>query len=115
MLVSAVLGADVAGYGVTATARGHVLDYGVGDSIGWWLIGGYLVATLGAPLLSPDRFVRWFGVAALVGAVACAAAWIFAFASTWCAYAAVLSVILLIWVRRREPAEVLERVDVYAG
>jgi hypothetical protein len=77
--------------------------------VGWLLIGGYLAATLGAPLLSPDAFVRWFGVAAFAGAVGCAAAWRFAFSSTWCAYAAVLSVILLVWVRRRPAA------SVYAG
>lgn len=98
--VSVFLGADVAGSGVSASAHGHVLDYGLGAGIGWVLIVGYLVATLGAPLLSPDRFVRWFGVLAFAGAVGCAAAWRYAFASTWCAYAAVLSVMLLVWVRR---------------
>jgi hypothetical protein len=102
--VSAILGWDVASSGVTASAQGHVLDYGLGVGIGWTLIGGYLLATLGAPLLSPDVFVRWFGIAAFVGAVACGAAWRYAFASTWCAYAAVLSVMLLVWVRRPEPA-----------
>jgi hypothetical protein len=39
-------------------------------------------------------------VAAFVGAVGCTVAWRVEFASTWCAYAAVLSVILLVWVRR---------------
>ena len=104
MAVSAVFGADVAGRAVTARAEGHVLNYGLGYGLGsgagWLLIGGYLLATLGAPLLSPDRFVRWFGIAAFVGAAGCAAAWRLEFASTWCAYAAVLSVMLLVWVRR---------------
>jgi hypothetical protein len=100
MAVSAVMGADVAGRQVTASAQGHVLDYGLGIQASWVLIAGYLVATLAAPLLSPDRFVRWFGTAATVGAAGCAAAWRLAFASTWCAYAAVLSVILLVWVLR---------------
>jgi hypothetical protein len=103
-VVSTLLGADLAWHGASAAARGHVLDYGLGVQVGWVLIGGYLLATLGAPLLSPDVFVRWFGVAAFVGAVGCTAAWRFAFASTWCAYAAVLSVILLAWVRRRPVA-----------
>ena len=103
MAVTAVFAADVADRQVTATARGHVLDYGLGINAGWLLIGGYLLSTLGAPLLSPDRYVRWFGIAALIGAAGCAAAWRLAFASTWCAYAAVLSVMLLVWVRRPEP------------
>jgi hypothetical protein len=101
--VSALMGADVAAHQVTARAQGHVLNYGLGVTAGWLLIGGYLVATLGAPLLSPDRFVRWFGLAALVGAAGCAAAWRLEFASTWCAYAAVLSLMLAFWVRRRDP------------
>lgn len=101
-LVSAVLGWDVAVHGVTAAAHGHVLDYGIGITGGRLVIGGYLAATLGAPLSSPDRFVRWFGVAAFVGALGCAAAWMVEFASTWCAYAAVLSVLLLVWVRRQD-------------
>ncbi|HTJ69301.1 MAG TPA: DUF6629 family protein [Actinospica sp.] len=100
-VVSSVLGFDVAAHGVTARAHGHVLDYGLGITAGWFLIGGYLLATLGAPLLSPDRFVRWFGLVAFVGAVGCAIAWQVEFASTWCAYAAVVSVLLLVWVRRR--------------
>ena len=103
MAVSAVMGADVASRQVTAQADGHVLNYGLGITAGWLLIGGYLVSTLGAPLLSPDRFVRWFGLAAMVGAAGCAAAWRLEFASTWCAYAAVLSVLLAVWVRRPEP------------
>jgi hypothetical protein len=103
--VSAALGADVAAHQVTATADGHVLNYGLGISAGWLLIGGYVLSTLGAPLLSPDRLVRWFGAAAAIGAAGCAAAWRLAFASTWCAYAAVLSVMLLYWVRRPESGE----------
>ena len=103
IVVTALFGADVAGRQVTARADGHVLDYGLGQGVGLLLIGGYLLATLGAPLLSPDRFVRWFGISALVGAAGCAAAWRLEFASTWCAYAAVLSLMLLAWVRRAEP------------
>ena len=105
MVVTGVFAADVADQQVTATAQGHVLDYGLGINAGWLLIGGYLLSTLGAPLLSPDRYVRWFGLAAMIGAAGCAAAWRLAFASTWCAYAAVLSVMLLVWVRRPEPGE----------
>jgi hypothetical protein len=48
------------------------------------------------------------GVVTLVGARRgrdrVLAAWRFAFASTWCACAAVLSVILPVWVRRRPVA-----------
>lgn len=101
-VVSVVMGVWMAGHGVTARADGHVLNYGIGvtSGVGVVLVVGYLVATLVAPLLSADRFLRWFGVAAAAGAVACGLAWRLAFASTWCAYAAVLSVLLLVWVSR---------------
>lgn len=106
VVVAAVMLARVVASGVTASAHGHVLEYGLGvaSGAGYVLIGGYLVATLGAPLLSGDRFLWWFGVLATAGAVGCAAAWRLAFASTWCGYAAVLSVWLLVWVRRRPGA-----------
>jgi hypothetical protein len=91
--------------GVSVAEDGHVLAYGLGIGGGvlgaaGLLVTGYLVACLGAPLLSPDGFVRGFGVAAAVGAAGCVAAWRLAFASTWCAFAALLSVLLLVWVRR---------------
>jgi hypothetical protein len=107
LVVSALMAVRIEMYGVTASARGHVLDYGIGIPVGFGLVlvGGYLVATLVAPLLSADVFLRWFGVAAAVGALGCALAWRLAFASTWCAYAAVLSVLLCVWVRRDRAAD----------
>lgn len=102
VVVSVLMAVQIGVRGVSAQARGHVLEYGIG--LGTWvgcvLVGGYLVATLAAPLLSGDRFLRLFGVVAAVGAAGCAAAWRLAFASTWCAFAAVVSVLLLVWVRR---------------
>jgi hypothetical protein len=105
LVVTVLMAVRIGMHGVVATAHGHVLDYGIGvtTGIGVVLVGGYLVATLVAPLLSADRFLRWFGVAAAVGALGCGLAWRLAFASTWCAYAAVLSVLLCVWVRR-DPA-----------
>jgi hypothetical protein len=102
LVVSVLMAVQIGVRGVSASAHGHVLEYGIGlaTGTGYVMIGGYLVATLVAPLLSADRFVRWFGVAAAVGAAGCALAWRLAFASTWCAYAAVLSLMLLVWVRR---------------
>jgi hypothetical protein len=85
---------------VRAVAVGHVLTYSLGVPVGDLLVAGYLLATLGAPLLSGDRTLRLFGLTAAVGAVVCAAAWELAFASTWCAFAALTSLTLLLWVRR---------------
>jgi hypothetical protein len=90
---------------VRAIAVGHVMTYSLPVPAGDLLVAGYLLATLGVPLLSGDRGLRLFGLTAAVGAAVCAAAWELAFASTWCAFAALTSLTLLIWVRRgRGPA-----------
>ncbi|MCX4695215.1 DUF6629 family protein [Streptomyces sp. NBC_01408] len=68
------------------------------------VLAGYLGATLGALLLAGDRRLRLLGAVLAAGAVACAALWRLEFASTWCGLAAVTSLLVLGWVRRREPA-----------
>ncbi|MFC9292722.1 DUF6629 family protein [Streptomyces sp. NPDC057011] len=88
---------------VTAEIRGHALGYGV--NVPWMPLAltGYLFATLGALLLAGDRWLRLLGVVLAAGALACSALWRLEFASTWCAFAAVASVLVLGWVRRRRP------------
>jgi hypothetical protein len=89
---------------VTVQVRGHTLAYAVG--IGWaplW-VAGYLAATVGALLLSGDRTLRTLGVLVGAGAVACAVVWRLAFASTWCALAALAAVLLLGWAGGTGPA-----------
>ncbi|MFD9599032.1 DUF6629 family protein [Streptomyces sp. NPDC059970] len=89
---------------VTAEIRGHTLGYVLGLPGSRLLVGGYLLATVGSLLLAGDRLLRWLGVLVAVGAAVCAALWRLESVSTWCAFAAVCSVILLGWTRRR-PAE----------
>ncbi len=98
--VAVPLAVAVAGRPVTAGAHAHALAYGVGIPYAPVLLAGYLVATVGSLLLSGDRLLRLLG--ALVGgaAVVSAALWRFAFASAWCALAALVSVVVLAWVRR---------------
>ncbi|MFD4870952.1 DUF6629 family protein [Streptomyces sp. NPDC058412] len=88
---------------VTAEIRGRTIGYGV--NVPWMplVLTGYLFATLGALLLAGDRRLRTLGVVLAAGALACSALWRLEFASTWCAFAAVASVLVLGWVRRREP------------
>ena len=69
--VAGVMAWAIASRGVSVSARGHVLEYGLAVRAEWRLVAGYLVATLGAPLLSGDRFLRVFGVVAFSGAVGC--------------------------------------------
>ncbi|MEU6310972.1 DUF6629 family protein [Streptomyces sp. NPDC047014] len=103
LATAAVLAYALATRPVTAEIRGRVIGYGV--NVPWMplVLAGYLFATLGALLLSGDRALRVLGAVLAAGALACAAVWRLEFASTWCAFAAVASVLVLGWVRRRQP------------
>ncbi|MEW1908267.1 DUF6629 family protein [Kitasatospora sp. NPDC085895] len=82
---------------VSAEVRHHTLAYAVGVPAAPLLTAGYLLATVGALLLSGDAALRRLGLALGAGAVVCALVWRLAFASTWCALAAVAAVLLLGW------------------
>lgn len=90
---------------VTAEIRGRTIGYGVGVPHLPLVLAGYLGATLGALLLAGDRRLRLLGAVPAAGAALCAALWRLEFASTWCAFAAVSSLLVMGWVRRREPAD----------
>lgn len=89
---------------VTAEIRGRTIGYGV--NVPWMplMLTGYLFATLGALLLGGDRLLRTLGVVLTAGALACSALWRLEFASTWCAFAAVASLLVLGRVRRPHSA-----------
>jgi hypothetical protein len=64
------------------------------------LLAGYLAATVGALLTSADRGLRTLGLLTGAAAVVCGLLWQVAFVSTWCALAALVSVVLLGWTGR---------------
>jgi hypothetical protein len=103
-LVSAVLAYVIATRTVRAEIRGHTVGYVIGLPYGQVLIAGYLLATVGALLLSGDTWLRGLGLLTAVGALACWALWRLEFVSTWCAVAAVSSVVVFRWVVRRARA-----------
>ncbi|MET7307849.1 DUF6629 family protein [Streptomyces sp. NPDC005571] len=86
---------------VTAEIRGHTLGYVLDLPHSELLVAGYLVATVGSLLLAGDRLLRLLGFLVAVGAAICATLWRLEFISTWCAFAAVCSVVLLGWTHRR--------------
>ncbi|THA71443.1 hypothetical protein E6P78_05810 [Streptomyces sp. A0958] len=96
----AVLAYSLATRPVTAQVRGHTLGYALDLPHPRLLVAGYLLATVGALLLSGDRRLAWLGVLVAGGAAVCAALWRLEFISTWCAFAAVCSVVLLGWSGR---------------
>lgn len=86
---------------VTAEIRGHTMGYAIGLPHTPLIVAGYLLATVGALLLSGDRRLCVLGLLMGVGALVCSALWRLEFVSTWCALAALCSVVLLGWVRAR--------------
>ncbi|MFD4692679.1 DUF6629 family protein [Streptomyces sp. NPDC058463] len=101
---AAALSYSLATRPVTADIRGHTLGYVLDLALPELLVAGYLLATVGALLLSGDRWLVLLGVLAAVGAVVCVALWRTEFISTWCALAALCSVVLLGWTRRSPAA-----------
>ncbi|MCM2415769.1 MULTISPECIES: DUF6629 family protein [unclassified Streptomyces] len=98
---AAALGYCLAARPVTAEIRGHTLGYVLDLPRPELLVAGYLLATVGSLLMSGDPWLRWLGAVVAGGAAVCAALWRLEFISTWCAFAAVCSVVLLGWSGRR--------------
>ena len=63
----------------------------------------YVLATCVSSLVSSCGTIRWFGAATFVALLAAYAFYAYWFISVWCFFAAVLSVIVLVHVFRREP------------
>ncbi|GGS13932.1 hypothetical protein GCM10010252_61730 [Streptomyces aureoverticillatus] len=98
---AAVLAYALATRTVTAEIRGHTVGYSLGLPHAELIVLGYLLATVGSLLLSGDRGLVLFGVLVAVGAAVSVVLWRQEYISTWCAFAAVSSVVLSLWVRRR--------------
>jgi hypothetical protein len=98
---AAALAHALAARSVRAEIRGHTLGYVVDLPHARLVIAGYLVATVGALLLSGDRGLRVLGILVAAGALVCWTLWELEFVSTWCAVAAVSSVVLFFWVSGR--------------
>jgi hypothetical protein len=58
----------------------------------------YLFAILGPLFFSSHKFFRWFGIATFFSAVISLIFFSFSFTSVWCFFAALLSVIILVYV-----------------
>ncbi|WLW58767.1 DUF6629 family protein [Streptomyces sp. YU58] len=89
---------------MTAEIRGRTIGYAFDLPHAPLLVAGYLLATVGSLLLAGDRRLVALGVLVAVGALVCWLLWRMEFVSTWCALAAVCSVVLYGWVRARRRA-----------
>lgn len=99
MAVAAALMYAIVRGPVEAAVERHHIAYTVDLWQGGLLVFWYVLATCGSLLASSHRVVRWFGGVNLV-AVALLA-WLdqTAFVSLWCAWAAVTSVSIALWLR----------------
>ncbi|OBG66233.1 DUF6629 family protein [Mycobacterium sp. E3339] len=100
-VVSAYLAFVVLAKPVGVTRCPHVLEYQTAsrDSYLWAVL--YILAVIGPALMSGYRSIVVFGLANLVGLVLVAVLYLQAFASLWCIYAAVMSVLVLVHMVRR--------------
>ncbi|MFF2542282.1 DUF6629 family protein [Kitasatospora sp. NPDC058063] len=101
--VAAPLAVAIGSHPVGATVHGHTLGYAVGIPYPALLLAGYLLVTVGSLLVSGDRLLGRLGLLTGAGAAACALLWHLAFVSTWCALAALTSLLLLQWAGHRPP------------
>ncbi|MGI9125354.1 MAG: DUF6629 family protein, partial [Mycobacterium sp.] len=100
-VVSAYLAYVVLFNPVQVIRHPYGLEYAtvVAHPIFWSVL--YIVAVIGAPLLSGYRSIVAFGVLNLVGLIAVAVLYYEVFASLWCAFAAMSSLLILLHMVRR--------------
>ncbi|KOU42739.1 DUF6629 family protein [Streptomyces sp. WM6378] len=101
VMTSAALVHALATRTVRAEIRGHTVGYSVGLPQAGLILTGYLLATVGSLVLSGDGGLVLLGALVGVGVVVSFVLWREEFVSTWCAFAAVCSVVLLLWAMRR--------------
>lgn len=101
IVVSAYLAFVVLANPVEVIRHAHGLEYdtAVNHPLVWAVL--YIVAVIGAPLMSGYRSIVAFGVLNLVGLVLVAVFYTQAFASLWCVFAGASSVLILVHMIRR--------------
>lgn len=101
VVMSAVFAVEVFSAPITVIVHPHALEYDTGLHRGDLLALGYVVAVIGPAILSGYRSVVAFGVVNFVGLVVVAIAYVDAFASLWCVYAALASALVVVHMVRR--------------
>ncbi|OBH93753.1 DUF6629 family protein [Mycobacterium sp. E2733] len=100
-VVSAYLAVVVLTQPVAVTRGPHALQYQTSVHEGYIWAVFYIVAVIGPALLSGYRSIVVFGFANLVGLIVVAVLYLHAFASLWCIYAALMSVLVFVHMVRR--------------
>jgi hypothetical protein len=101
LLVGVYMLWQVTAYPVGAQEAAHCIDYTTHTPNDVVVTLLYVLATCGPALISSRRYLRWFGVASLVGLIATALMRVDELTSLWCVYAALVSVLILEHFRRQ--------------
>jgi hypothetical protein len=98
---------QVTAYPIGAQEAAHCIDYTTHAPNDVILTALYVVVTCGPALISSRPYLRWFGLANLVGVIATAAVRADELTSLWCLYAAMASLLILEHFRRQRAVETL--------
>ncbi|MCW3065930.1 MAG: putative rane protein [Solirubrobacterales bacterium] len=101
LLLGAYLLREVTAYPVGANEVAHCINYTTHTPNDYALGAVYVAATCGPALLSSRAYLRWFGVASVVGMIATAIVRVDQLTSLWCVYVALVSVLILEHFRRQ--------------
>lgn len=105
LLLGAYLLGQVTAYPVGAQQAPHCIVYTTHTPNDVAVTMLYVVVTCGPALLSSRRYLRWFGLASLIGVIATAAVRADDVTSLWCLCAAMVSVLILEHFRRQRALE----------
>ena len=100
-IISATLVWQITRQPVVAEIHGHGISYFPNVIFGYPAAIGYIVATCGPALFSSRRYLQWFGVANVVAAATAFAVHRYEFASIWCMYAGLASLLVYEHFRRQ--------------
>ena len=99
--VSAYLLAAVLQNGLDVLVVDHHIVYDVTVPYGYAWVVAYVIATVGALLVSSNRFFTWFGFVSFVAVALSYHLYETAFVSVWCFFAAILSVLIFAYLHVR--------------
>jgi hypothetical protein len=115
LIVAAWLGNMLVVSDLHAHARNGAMVYETNAHIGKLVIAAYLVATCGAVLLCSERYLVWYGFANVIGLAVASTLRYEAVLSIWCFYAALVSGLVLLHLRRRAAIETGRETGVHDG
>jgi hypothetical protein len=115
LLLSAYLLWQVTAYPVSAQQADRCIVYTTHTPNDVVVASLYVLVTCGPALMSSRRYLRWFGVVSLVGAIGTALVYADGLTSLWCLFAAIVSLLILGHFRRVNAAGQLSLAAPYQG